>query len=338
MENNNKNIFIQYIKQYRFIGLLFLVFTAIFWIILFLYNSNAEAVFYASILCIFVGGIAISLHFNHFIKKHKNLQECTKNAISYPLIIKDKFFSPNNIIEEDYQTIIQSILANYKNQCEKSESLRLDMTDYYSTWVHQIKTPIAAMRMKLQMEDTQSNRQLLTDLFHIEQYVEMVLCYIRLDSESSDLILKNYDLDSILKESIHKYAGEFVHKRLSLNYQAPNRQVLTDEKWLSFIVDQVLFNAIKYTNKGSITIFLNEEDVLIIRDTGIGISAEDLPRIFEKGYTGYNGRLQKKSTGIGLYLSKKAANKLSCRMWIESELGKGTSVYLDLHKSQLELE
>lgn len=107
---------------------------------------------------------------------------------------------------------------------------------------------------------------------------------------------------------------------------------------MSFIVDQVLFNAIKYTKKGSITILLNDEDILIIRDTGIGISSEDLPRIFEKGYTGYNGRFHKKSTGLGLYLSKKVANKLSCRMWVESELGKGTSVYIDLHKAQLELE
>ncbi len=212
------------------------------------------------------------------------------------------------------------------------------MMDYYSTWVHQIKTPIAAMRMKLQLEDTDSNRALLTDLFHIEQYVEMVLCYIRLDSESTDFVLKKYNIDLILKESIHKYAGEFVHKRLSLEYKPINRKVLTDEKWLSFIVDQVLSNAIKYTNKGSITIFLNDEDILIIRDTGIGISSEDLPRIFEKGYTGYNGRLHKKSTGLGLYLSKKAANKLSCRMWAESELGKGTSVYIDLHKTPLKVE
>ena len=331
-------MFIKYIKQYKWIGLLFVIFAVIFWTVLFLYNSNTEAVLYATILCIFVAGIFMMLHFNRFIKKHKNLQKCVDNANSNPILINDEFTEPSNIIEQDYQTIIQTILEQYKNQCIKEESLRQDMMDYYSTWVHQIKTPIASMQMKLQMEDTESNRKLLADLFHIEQYVEMVLCYIRLDSESSDLILKKYDLDFILKESIHKYAGEFVHKRLSLDYKQTNKQVLTDEKWLSFIVDQVLFNAIKYTNKGSITIFLNEEDILVIRDTGIGISAEDLPRIFEKGYTGYNGRLQKKSTGIGLYLSKKAADKLSCRMWIESELGTGTSVYIDLHKSPLELE
>lgn len=338
MNHYKKKMFIQYIKQYKFIGLLFVVFAAIFWTILFFYNSNTEAVLYAAILCIFVVSILIMLHFNRFIKKHKSLQKCVDNANFNPMLVNDELSVPSDIIEEDYQAIIQTILANYKNQCVKAESLRQDMIDYYSTWVHQIKTPIAAMQMKLQMEDTESNRKLLADLFHIEQYVEMVLCYIRLDSESSDLILKKYDLDSILKESIHKYASEFVHKRLSLDYKQAHRQVLTDEKWLSFIIDQVLFNAIKYTNKGSITIFLNDEDVLIIRDTGIGISAEDLPRIFEKGYTGYNGRLQKKSTGIGLYLSKKAADKLSCRMWIESELEKGTSVYIDLHKSPLELE
>lgn len=331
-------MFIKYIKQYKFIALLFMVFAAIFWLILFLYNCDTEAVFYAIILCCFVAALLIIIHFNRFIKKHKNLQKCADKAIQYPLLVNEELPITANIIEQDYNAIIQTILENYKNQHAKAEASRLDMIDYYSTWVHQIKTPIAAMRMKLQMEDTDSNRALLTDLFHIEQYVEMVLCYIRLDSESSDLVLKNYSIDSILKESIHKYAGEFVHKRLSLEYKPTNRKVLTDEKWLSFIVDQVLFNAIKYTNKGSISIFLNDEDILIIRDTGIGISSEDLPRIFEKGYTGYNGRLHKKSTGLGLYLSKKAANKLCCRMWAESELGKGTSVYIDLHKTQLELE
>lgn len=331
-------MFIRYIKQYKFIALLFIVFVSIFWFILFLYNSDVEPVLYATFLCFFVTTILIIIHFNNFIKKHKNLQKCADKAIQYPLLVNQELPANTNIIEQDYNAIIQTILKNYKNQHAKAEASRLDMIDYYSTWVHQIKTPIAAMRMKLQMEDTDSNRALLTDLFHIEQYVEMVLCYIRLDSESSDLVLKNYNIDSILKESIHKHAGEFVHKRLSLEYKPINRNVLTDEKWLSFIVDQVLFNAIKYTNKGSISIFLNDEDILIIRDTGIGISSEDLPRIFEKGYTGYNGRLHKKSTGLGLYLSKKAANKLSCRMWAESELGKGTSVYIDLHKSRLELE
>ncbi len=331
-------MFIQYIKQYKFMGLLFIIFITIFGSVLFLYNSNTEAVLYAAVLCFFVTAILIILHFNGFIKKHKNLLECADKAILYPLLVNEKLPINTNIIEEDYNAIIQTILVNYKNQCAKAEASRLDMMDYYSTWVHQIKTPIAAMRMKLQLEDTDSNRALLTDLFHIEQYVEMVLCYIRLDSESTDFVLKKYNIDWILKESIHKYAGEFVHKRLSLEYKPINRQVLTDEKWLSFIVEQVLSNAIKYTNKGSVTILLNDEDILIIRDTGIGISSEDLPRIFEKGYTGYNGRLHKKSTGLGLYLSKKAANKLSCRMWVESELGKGTSVYIDLHKTPLEVE
>lgn len=331
-------MFIQYIKQYKFMGLLFIIFITIFGSVLFLYNSNTEAVLYAAVLCFFVTAILIILHFNGFIKKHKNLLECADKAILYPLLVNEKLPINTNIIEEDYNAIIQTILVNYKNQRAKAEASRLDMMDYYSIWVHQIKTPIAAMRMKLQLEDTDSNRALLTDLFHIEQYVEMVLCYIQLDSESTDFVLKKYNIDWILKESIHKYAGEFVHKRLSLEYKPINRQVLTDEKWLSFIVEQVLSNAIKYTNKGSVTILLNDEDILIIRDTGIGISSEDLPRIFEKGYTGYNGRLHKKSTGLGLYLSKKAANKLSCRMWVESELGKGTSVYIDLHKTPLEVE
>ncbi len=215
---------------------------------------------------------------------------------------------------------------------------KTDLTDYYTTWVHQIKTPIAAMRLLLQKEDTLLGRQLKTELFRIEQYVEMVLCYFRLDSPSSDFVIKYYDLDDIIRQSVRKYAGQFIQKKLRLIYEPSGQKVLTDEKWLSFVIDQILSNAVKYTNEGSITISVDSHLVLSIADTGIGISPEDLPRIFEKSYTGYNGRVEKRSTGLGLYLCKKILGRLSHPISVTSTLGEGTTFYINLSRQFSDVE
>lgn len=160
----------------------------------------------------------------------------------------------------------------------------------------------------------------------------MVLSYLRLGSESSDLVLRPYDLDGILRQAVRKYAKLFIRKKLSLIYEPVNRTVLTDEKWLLFVVEQLLSNAIKYTPKGSVSLLV-EGDELLVRDTGIGITPEDLPRVGEKGFTGYNGRIDKKSTGIGLYLCRQVLKKLGHSFKIESAPGKGTTVAIGLCRS-----
>ena len=203
-------------------------------------------------------------------------------------------------------------------------------TDYFTMWVHQIKTPIAAMRLLLQDADTDEQRALLEQLQSVEQYVEMVLGYLRLESPSSDYVIRNYLLDDIVRQAVRKYASQFIRRKLRLEYTPLNVSVITDEKWLLFVIEQVLSNALKYTRSGSVSITLEAPKTLCIRDTGIGIAPEDLPRIFEKGYTGCNGRADKRSTGIGLYLCRQIMEKLSHTIRIESEMGVGTKVYLGL--------
>lgn len=168
----------------------------------------------------------------------------------------------------------------------------------------------------------------------------MVLQYLRLDSSSTDFVLKKYRLEDIVKQAVRKYAKIFIRKKISLNLQELDCEVLTDEKWLVFVVEQLLSNALKYTNKGSISIYMEPQGgkTLVIEDTGIGIAAEDLPRVFEKGFTGYNGRADKKSTGIGLYLCKRILCKLSHTITIESTVGKGTSVKINLDTVNLSVE
>lgn len=233
--------------------------------------------------------------------------------------------------------IFSLININNKNLTELVKQ-RKDSIDYYTTWVHQIKVPISVMKLILQGEDTNENKELLSELFKVEEYVEMVLCYFRLDSSSSDFVFKEYELDDIIKKSIRKYASQFIRKKISLNYKGTDKIILTDEKWLSFIIEQILSNAIKYTDKGVITISVDKDKILSISDTGIGIAEEDIHRIFEKGFTGYNGRADKKSTGLGLYLCKRAANKISHKIYVESEVGKGSTFFIDLKTIDLQVE
>ena len=212
---------------------------------------------------------------------------------------------------------------------------------------HQIKTPIAAMRLLL--EDRADGTGLLAgqqaaeELFKIEQYAEMALCYARLDSLSSDLLFKKYNVYGILKQAVKKYAVLFIGSGFSFSMEEFAVQAVTDEKWLAFVLEQILSNAIKYTKKGGISIYgadcagdrqEGEVSYLVIEDSGIGIRKEDLPRIFERGFTGCNGRLEKRSTGIGLYLSRQILDRLSHTIRVESEVGKGTKVILGFVQSK----
>ncbi|MCD8354840.1 MAG: sensor histidine kinase [Clostridiales bacterium] len=207
--------------------------------------------------------------------------------------------------------------------------------DYYSVWAHQIKTPIAAMRLQLQGQDSSLSRQMGVELNRIEGYVNMVMTYLRLDGGGTDYVFRQQDLDEIVRGAVRKFSGEFIARKISLCYEPLNQTVLTDEKWLSFVIEQILSNALKYTPAGSISIYMEPSQVLCIRDTGIGIAPEDLPRIFEQGFTGYNGRTDKKASGIGLYLCKRVCDDLGYSISAASQPGKGTVIRLRLQKEPL---
>lgn len=290
--------------------------------------------FYATALCALVAAVVLPPRFFIYLKKHRERQRSLKNIeIEYGNLSEGK-----TLAERDYLEMIDTLgRINFSHLTENREKEQENI-DYYTTWVHQIKTPISVMRMILQSEDTEEHRELSAELFRIEQYVEMVLCYLRLGSTTTDYVFCECELDSIIREAVHKYASVFVRKRIGLNYEPTDIKVLTDEKWLLFIIEQLLSNALKYTNSGSITITVSQDKVLTIEDTGIGIAAEDLPRIFEKGFTGYNGRADKKSTGLGLYLCKETAKRLSVGIRAESTPGAGTKMALDLKMRELLVE
>lgn len=325
------NILGAYLKQHRLTYLMFLCFTLIFVFIFSLYELETEAVLYAAGLCVLVSLVLLPVDFFFFTKRHK---ECMRMLPNISLML-DELPKAKTLAESDLQDMIHEIKRLLDTTLTILQTERTESVNYYTTWIHQIKTPISVMKMTLESEDSPEHKELLVELFRIEQYVEMVLSYLRLNSESSDYVIKNYDLDSIIKQAIHKYAPQFVHHKIKLYYSPVSIQVLTDEKWLLFIIEQVLSNSIKYTRQGSVTISVTPNKILRITDTGIGIAAEDIPRIFEKGFTGYNGRTDKKSTGLGLYLCKQAAERLSHKISIESMPNTGTTVLIDLHTDEI---
>lgn len=323
-----------YIKQNIKVIFLFIVFALVFGIVFSLYDLEIEAIYYSVMLCSFIGLIYICINFINYYKKHVQLYKL-QNEISISL---ENLPSPKTLMEEDYTNLILNLNKEYKNYISKSDIAKSDMIDYYTMWVHQIKTPISAMKLLIQTSESEISSDLSSELFKIEQYVEMVLSYIRLGSNENDFVIKEYDLDNIVRQAIRKYAPLFIRKKINLDFQPTNYKVLTDEKWLVFVIEQLLSNAIKYTNKGKISIYPLEDKKLVIEDTGIGISQEDIPRIFDKGFTGYNGRTDKKATGLGLYLCKNILDKLSHKISIESEVGVKTKVILDLSMVNVNIE
>lgn len=277
-----------------------------------------------------------------YAERWKELKRCIATSDTYP----GMFYTVPGDLEALYRSMIAKMRQEKEEIIFEDQKRYTEMMDYYGMWAHQIKTPIAAMRILVQSgmdrEENEENqklfRQLQMELFKTEQYVEMVLSYLKIGDIAKDMVLERCDLGKVVRQAVKKYSRLFILQKLPLEMGEIAEIVLTDEKWLSFVVEQILSNALKYTKSGSVSIYLEQEGVLVIKDTGIGISAEDLPRIMEKGYTGYNGRIDKRSTGIGLYLCKKVMDKLHHQLRIDSEDGKGTKVVLDLRRTQLDLE
>jgi signal transduction histidine kinase len=336
-EESIANMMISYFKEKISILIKFFIFIMIFFLVYFLYHLPLEPVLYAGMLVTILGFLFSIYDFKIYYDKHMFLEEILRGV----QVKLDKLPEHKTLLEKDYQDIITIIYEEKVKLLSNADNKYSEMIDYYTMWVHQIKTPIAAFSMLVQsMEPSLEKRLMEQELFKIEQYVEMVLHYVRLENLSSDLKLQEYSLDRIVRQTVKKYAATFIYNKISLNLKEFNCKVITDEKWITFVLEQIISNALKYTKTGNISIYMDEtsQKTLVIEDTGIGIAAEDIPRVFDRGFTGYNGRKDKKSTGIGLYLCKEIITKLSHKISITSEVGKGTKVYIDFSVEEIKIE
>ena len=214
-----------------------------------------------------------------------------------------------------------------ENKNLKSEMLNQkdDLNGYFLMWLHQIKTPMTVSKLLLEKPDDTTNTKLKMQLMYIEQYINMAMNYLKMIDHSTDMDITEVNLDDIIKNLLKKYSLLFIHNHISLEYQSNLTYVISDSQWLTILIEQILSNALKYTENGKIAIqYLEEKHALEIRDTGIGIRSEDIPKIFDRGYSGFNGRMNEKSSGLGLYLAKKISERLNIQIEVESKLSQGS--------------
>lgn len=230
-------------------------------------------------------------------------------------------------LAEDYDALIHTIMREHERLKTESLLLQEEQKEYYTLWMHQIKTPISAMRLLLEKSGDERVPLLRQELFKLDQYADLALKFVKLSDIQSDLVIERCDLNEVARAAVKKYSLLFVYNKLSVEIDPLSKDIPSDCMWLEFILGQLLSNSVKYTRSGGVHIYM-EGKALVVEDSGIGIRKEDLPRIFEKGYTGYNGRMDTRASGIGLYLVKRAADALGIQVTVASELGKGTRVML----------
>lgn len=343
-KTQNKPHLTNFIKQNYIWILMIVTMSCIHLLYMYLIGARKQDVVYAAVLDAMIIIITVLAGFLGYSSKVKALS----NALERPVEEQAQLPEATDDVEMLYHRLLEN-QSIARNASESSAAIRQSqMRDYYSMWVHQIKTPISAMKLLLEAEreelgqlmcDDEQSQCLLSDnmnsfedeLFRIEEYVSMALQYQRVSSTENDFVLEKVSVDGVIRDTIKKYAKIMIRRHIGMNYSGTVQEVYTDGKWLAFMLEQILSNAIKYTPHGVVTIETAEEKdrfFITIKDTGIGIKAEDLPRVFEKGYTGYNGHADKKATGIGLYLCRQMADKLGHTIRMESEIGKGTKVWI----------
>lgn len=323
-------LFLLYLKEKRKWILLQLICGALLLISFYLYRLPMAAAIYPLFLCFGISLVMMGIDFYQVRKRYVSLKRISKlTAFSEELLPQNK-----GLWDCVYGEMLGKLWKEHQSVLEAAEKEYEDRMDYYTLWAHQIKTPIAGMRLTLQNEDSALSRKLMGELFRIEQYVEMALAFLRLDSRTTDYRFEECSLDKIVRQAVKKFRGEFIARKLKLSYEPSKDQIVTDEKWLAFVIEQVLSNALKYTPSGEISIFTDGEKKLFLQDTGMGILPEDLPRVFEKGYTGYRGREDHRASGIGLYLCKRICENIGHSIEIKSRPGQGTTVIIDLNRKQ----
>ena len=318
--------FIKYYIRSRLPFYLLVIFNGIILLLFaFLFEEAADVLYYSLTILTFVTIIMVAW-------------DLFRSYQSYKLAYLYEEITPLSPLEFYLAQTLENARENQKNQTEEGCKRYTDLMDYYTLWVHQIKTPIAASQLLVQDVTDRNTRSLLEqEIFKIDAYTHLVLQYLRLENFHDDLQLKQVALEQLVKEVVRKYSLFFIQKGLTINLDDLDVKVISDEKWLLVIIEQVLSNSLKYTKNGGIEVYF-KDNTLYLKDSGIGIKDSDILRVFERGFSGYNGRLTQQSSGLGLYLSKKIADQLGHDISISSQVGQGTTVSIHFQKQKLAID
>ena len=326
MDMQDKFFFLEHhLYSRRFILLLLLIVFSIMGMFAFIFEDGRSLLEYQLLLAFLLASFFLGMDLASAYKEYRNQLFYASGR-------------PQTALEALLFEKLALLEMDKKNRAIEEREKLNDLMDYYTLWAHQIKTPIAASSLLVgEIEDKKVKNQLEQELFKIESYVNIVLQYLRLESFHEDLVLKKENVEDLVKEIVKKYAIFFIQKGLSLNLHDLDRTIITDKKWFVVILEQVLSNSLKYTSQGGIEIYF-QEDTLYIKDSGLGIQDADLLRVFERGFSGYNGRLTQQSSGLGLYLSKKIADELGHQISIASQVGQGTTVMISFSEKKMIFE
>lgn len=318
-----------YIISRRYGFVTYIASVVIFAVVFLLSRVELKYIWYPALLCLcfcVIGGIHGYLKFR---THHKQLV----HALGTIDVTLDNLPETKDLHEKDYQVLLAELNKRKNDKAVSEQQKSKELEEYLTIWSHQIKTPLTALQLTTESIEEPARAETKEQIFEIEQYVDMMLQYIRLRDNTADLVFQKYSLKGMVNQAVKYYSRVFISKKLSVKIEIDEElKVITDEKWFVFVLKQLLSNALKYTSQGSIEIrtkVADEQDAtvsLLIKDTGIGIAKEDLPRIFERGYTGYNGRKDKKATGLGLYLTSQVLGILNHTIDIDSNVGEGTTV------------
>ncbi|UHA71873.1 sensor histidine kinase [Paenibacillus sp. 481] len=333
--------FLAYVKDKRFFLILYFVLMLFVSLIMLTTNGNwnlaASNLLYTHVIGLFLVSMYIIGGYYYRRSFYIELKEMMHNKKEDFLVALPE---PQNEEQALFVEVIKKMQNTHYKQMRKFMHEKRDHQDFIMSWIHEVKLPIAASGLLLENRAGKTvdflADKLEDELNKMDSYVEQALYYSRIDSFSKDYFITDVALDQIVKKSVKKYAKLFITKRVRFQMNEGERLVQSDSKWLVFMMDQMVANALKYVHEAGEISFKVEEDStekrLLIQDSGIGIKPEDLPRVFERGFTGANGRTHAKSTGMGLYLAKQMALKLGHKLSIESEEGAYTRVTIHFPK------
>lgn len=332
----NQSWFSDFLHDYRNYFYLFFMMISVFGCLFLLADLPWVFFYYAIELCSFFFFIWLAFK---AVRYHENSVKLRK-LIDYPLDQLGSLYLAETAQEKHYEKEIHHLIRHIQHLKKEQREQQTDQLDYFTLWLHQIKTPISSLSLLMQQnrEEFPVSREVEKELIRIENYTHMALGYMKLEQPGEELHLEKVSIDRIVKRVIKRYALVFVSKRITLDYVPIEEEIITDAQWLELLLEQLISNSLKYTpNNGKVSVTLNQNWELEIQDTGIGIRPEDIPKIFERGYSGWNARRTEKSTGLGLFLSKKICSRLGFKLSVQSDLSKGTKMMLDLKQPQIEL-
>lgn len=267
------------------------------------------------------------------IKKYYDELENVCEGLDKKYLLSEVIKEPNFIEGKLMYDILQDTNRNMREHVNYHKNIQKEYREYIETWVHEIKTPIASTMLFIENNEDNIPIAMKYEIKKIEDYVEQVLYYSRSNDVSKDYIIKGFNLEEVTRRAIRKNSSDFINKRISLEVNDLSKNIYSDPKWVEFIISQLIGNAIKYSKKETpkvrITSIENNHNIILtIEDNGVGINERDINRVFDKGFTGENGRIFGKSTGIGLYLCKSLCNKLGLEINLYSKKNIGTKVEL----------